>query len=194
MASATLDLEQVAPAASESDAARHYEVIDGIRKETPRLGSYETQIASDLAAFLIVHQHPHQTGKVATEMLFRLDASGDLKRRPDLAYVSYERWPKGKKPSPSDGWAVVPDLAVEVVSPANTATEIVKKIGHYFEAGVRLAWVIYPWEELIYVYESPRAIRVLGRDDVLLGGDVLPGFALPLAMLFSSEDEAPAAP
>src|SRR4051794_10823344 len=99
----------------------HDEVIGGGRGEAPRVGSYETQIASILHGLLFPYGRDHGIGQAVSEMLFRLDESGDEKRRPDLAFVSYARWPKGKRSAPKDGWAVVPDLAVEVVSDSNTA-------------------------------------------------------------------------
>jgi Uma2 family endonuclease len=87
-----------------------------------------------------------------------------------------------------EAWEVVPDLAVEVVSPSNTAIEVVKKLGDYFRAGVRQVWVIYPVQQFIYVYTSLADIRVLQPGDDLDGGAVLPGFRLAVSTLF--EDEA----
>ena len=118
------------------------------------------------------------------EALFRLRAEPKLQRRPDAAYVSFERWPKGRRIPTDNAWDVIPDLVVEVVSPTDLAEEIPTKIREYFEAGVRRAWVIYPHESLVYEYDSPRSIRVLGREDALEGGAIIPGFRLDLAELF----------
>ena len=73
-------------------------------------------------------------------------------------------------PARDNAWDVVPDLAVEVISPHNPAEESVQKIREYFEAGVILVWVVYPEERQVYVYESPKQIRVLTGDDTLDGG------------------------
>jgi Uma2 family endonuclease len=81
---------------------------------------------------------------------------------------------------------VVPNLAVEVVSPTNTADEVVEKIEEYFAAGVQLVWVIHPKRRRFEVYESPTAVRVLGPGDVLDGGTVLPGFRLPIDDLYAA--------
>ncbi|WP_435009421.1 Uma2 family endonuclease [Tundrisphaera lichenicola] len=88
-----------------------------------------------------------------------------------------------------NAWDVVPDLAVEVVSPTNHAEEIPTKVREYFEAGVRRVWVLHLHESLVYEYDSPRAIRVLDRQDTLEGGVVLPGFRLALADLFEGPEE-----
>jgi Uma2 family endonuclease len=81
-------------------------------------------------------------------------------------------------------WDVVPDLAVEVISPSDLVYDLIQKIAEYFEAGVRLVWVVYPPQRLVYVYESLTRARILTVADELEGGAVLPGFRLPVANLF----------
>jgi Uma2 family endonuclease len=147
-------------------------------------------LANDLACYLIEHfGRLGRQGRVVIEVLFRINVSTNLQRRPDLAYVSYERWPRRKRPAPKDAWNVVPDLAVEVVSEHNSANEIQAKIQDYFRCGVRLVWVVYPMQAQVFVYDSPTRIAVAQRGDSLDGGEVLPGFRLPLDALFATDDE-----
>ena len=68
----------------------------------------------------------------------------------------------------------------------NTADEIDEKIETYFGAGVELVWVVFPLRRRIRVYDSPTQARVLSEDDDLEGGNVLPGFRIPIRDLFSS--------
>src|SRR5262249_22456182 len=119
-------------------------------------------------------------------IMFLLAVVG-TKRRPNVAYVSYERWPRERQVPHGEAWEVVPNLAVEVVSPSNSAVEVLAKIREYFQAGVQRVWGIYPTEELVYVYDSPTHNRILARDGQLDGEDVLPGFRLPVAALFEEE-------
>ena len=112
-----------------------------------------------------------------------------LKLRPDVAFVSKARWPLRKQAPRTEAWKVIPDLAVEVVSPSNKAGELIEKMLDYQRAGVRLIWHVYPVQEVVLVFESPESVRVLNRDDTLDGGTVLPGFRLPLATLFEDDDE-----
>jgi Uma2 family endonuclease len=167
----------------------HYEVVDGQFVETPRMGAFESVIASILQTYLGPYAKEKGLGRVAIETLFILDATRRLRRRPDVAYVSYERWPRSRRVPRAEAWDVVPDLAVEVVSPTNTADEVLGKIREYFEAGVRRVWVIYPTEELAYVYRSPTQNVILATADEFDGEDVLPGFRLGLSKLFEAEDE-----
>jgi Uma2 family endonuclease len=166
----------------------HYEVVDGRRVELAPMGVHESLIASALMFFLQMFAKPRRLGRAAVEALFDLAPVG-RERRPDVAFVSSLRWPYNRlAPRSENAWKVVPNLAAEVVSPSNTADEVLVKIHEYFKAGVELVWVIYPEPGEVYVYESPVAVRVLTRKDVLDGGKVLPGFQLALAELF--EDEA----
>jgi Uma2 family endonuclease len=132
----------------------------------------------------------HRLGRLESEMLFSLDAAVDLKRRPDLAFISYERWPRDRAVPRTAAWDVVPDLAVEIISPTNLATAVLAKIAEYFQHGVRCVWVVYPVEEQVYVYDSVTSVRILTRADRLAVPSILPQFELPLESLFETESPA----
>ena len=130
----------------------------------------------------------NKLGLVVVEVLFQIDPDRRRKRRPDVAFVSGERWPIGRNvPRGDAAWEVVPDLAVEIVSPNDLADEVVDKLADYFRVGIRLAWYVYPSQALIYVYDSPKSVRILSMGDDLDGGAVLPGFKLPVSALFGED-------
>ncbi len=66
-----------------------------------------------------------------------------------------------------------------------------EKIDEYFRAGVELVWVIYPVQRIVHVYESMKRIRVLLGTEEIDGGQVVPGFRLPLTALFQEPSTAP---
>jgi Uma2 family endonuclease len=122
-------------------------------------------------------------------MLFRIPLPQDAsrERRPDIAVVSYQNWPVDSPQDPdANAWEVIPDLAVEVISPTDRAEDQREKVLEYFRAGVRCVWVVYPKLRLIDVYESPTRIQILTEEDTLRGEPVLPGFELTLASLFDT--------
>jgi Uma2 family endonuclease len=162
-----------------------YEVIDGIRVRTPPRAAISGWTASEISRHL-GNFAVANLGRSVVEILFHLPAPIDRDRRPDVAFVSYQRWAK-TRPVPSSGnaWDVVPNLATEVVSPTDSVDELEQKIAEYFRAGVQLVWVVHPTRSKIHVYESPSQITVLSRDDILDGGAVVPGFRLALAELFT---------
>jgi Uma2 family endonuclease len=164
-----------------------YEVVNGERIGKPLISASAVKIGTRLTVEMGVFLYDKSVGEVFTEMLFRLPLREDAsrKRRPDVAYVSFARWPADRPmPARGDVWDVVPDLAVEVISPSNPAQESVQKVREYFEAGVSLVWLVYPVDRLVYIYGSPTEIRVLTAADTLDGGTVLPGFKLSLNRLF----------
>jgi Uma2 family endonuclease len=160
-----------------------FEIVNDERVELPPMGAPETVMASRISNAIGRVAFPGDLGESVTETLFRLRSKPSVQRRPDVAFVSYARWAKGRMIPPGNAWNVIPDLVVEVVSPTDNAKEILIKVREYFEAGVRRVWVLYPGEWLVYEYDSPRSIRVLGREDALEGGEVIPGFRLPLSEL-----------
>jgi Uma2 family endonuclease len=81
---------------------------------------------------------------------------------------------------------VVPDLVVEVLNESNTRAEMDRKLREYFDAGVRLVWFVQPKTQTALMYSSPAKVQKVAKDGTLQGGDVLPGFKVPLKQLFTS--------
>ena len=167
------------------DDVERYEVIDGIRVEREPMRAFETVLASWLCHLLNSFAAGKKLGLAVNETLFVLNASRNLQRRPDVAFVSYARWPAAIVARAS-AWDVVPDLAVEVVSPTNLAEEIDSKVTDYFQSGVRLVWVFYLDAGRVYIYQSPTQVSIVERTGTLDGGEVLPGFRLPIVQLYEA--------
>src|SRR5262249_14942202 len=149
MATATPPIEITPAPPSGGDAL--YEVVGGQVVEKAAMGAYATWIASLLAQAMGAFATAQQRGRVGVEMLFRLDMK--LQRRPDVAFVAFDRWPRGRQVPDDAAWDVIPDLAIEVNSPSNTGDEIIVKVNDYFRAGVVRVWVVYPIARTVYLYE-----------------------------------------
>ncbi len=154
-------------------------------EEHPPMSIDASVIATEIVVNLGVANRATRCGRQVVEVLFHLPPPVNRNRRPDVAFVTHARWaadlpiPRGR-----NAWDVVPDLAVEVVSPNDFAQELMTKIAEYFSVGVRLVWVVYPNEKIIHVYESFTTIRCLTERDELTAGDVLPHFRVPVGSLF----------
>jgi Uma2 family endonuclease len=167
------------------DSDKLYEVVDGELVEVPAMGMIAGVIATELSRRLGNFASEHKLGWVVTEVMFRLPPTGN-QRRPDIAFVAYDRWPGPGLPSGDPpAWEVAPNLIVEVVSPTDRAEELDEKVHEYLTAGVALVWVIYPSRRSAHVYQSPNAGRRLLPGDDLVGDPVLPGFRLRIDELFS---------
>ena len=174
------------------DSERLYEIVDGKKVFLPLRTVAASDLANRLGRHLYLHPETDQLGRVLLFMLYHLPLEEDRNRRPGTSFVSFERWPSGKRIDEyADAWDVVPDLVAEVLGPDDYVEEIVTKIDEYFRAGVRLVWVVYPRHRLVYVYESPTRVRILTRADEIDGGPVLPSFRLSLATLFPEGVAAP---
>jgi Uma2 family endonuclease len=171
--------------AAEARQNRLCELVDGVLVEKA-MGFVEACLAgailSALRAFVIPRNLGVVSGADGMVSLFP-----DLIRIPDVAYASWDRLPGGRMPS-EPAPRLAPDLAVEVLSASNTVAEMARKRREYFEAGVHLVWMVDPRVRTVTVYDAPDQPRVLGEADTLDGGDVLPGFELPLRQLFAELD------
>ncbi|NJR12750.1 Uma2 family endonuclease [bacterium] len=105
---------------------------------------------------------------------------GEDRYIPDASFISYARMPEES----SDPYQfAAPDLAVEVVSPGDRDKDIVPKVVTYLAAGTAV-WLVFPEAQEVQVFVAGQPVRKLGINDTLTGGDILPGFTLPLTTLF----------
>jgi Uma2 family endonuclease len=112
----------------------------------------------------------------------KLGHSPDILRGPDVGVVAKEREPTGKG---AEGWLEgAPDFVVEVAGDAQAPSLLAKKALEYLAAGAKMVCIIDPEPERVMIYEPPNRVRILGRDEVLDAGEVLPGFSCPVAQLF----------
>ena len=165
--------------------SRLCELVDGVLVEKT-VGYYESYLAVQLGYFLAGFVRRHRLGVVAGEAgMMRLSAG--LVRIPDVSFVSWSQLPGRRVPRVPIA-DLAPDLAVEVISPSNTTREMERKLQDFLAAGVQLVWYVYPEPQEIHVYTAERQ-DVLTIDQELSGGDVLPGFVLPLRQLFEESEE-----
>jgi Uma2 family endonuclease len=113
---------------------------------------------------------------------FLLEDDPDSVVMPDVTFIRRDRMPPD---SELDRFApVAPDVALEVLSPSNTRQEIDEKLAIFRAAGAALIWIADPVTKTIGAYSPAGLLRVYGLGDDLDGGDVLPGFLVPVAAFF----------
>ncbi len=169
----------------EAHEDRLCELVDATLVEKTA-GAYESYLASVLIRLIGNFVADNDLGVVLGEAGMMRLAPG-LVRVPDVSFISWQRLPGRDLPS-EPIWDLCPDLAIEVLSRFNTRREMDRKLHDYFTAGTRLVWYVHhaPRREVL-VYVSAIAHRAVGEDETLDGGDVLPGFRLPLASLFAKQ-------
>jgi Uma2 family endonuclease len=161
------------------------ELVDGVLVEKA-MGLRESLLAGVLITALRTFVIPRNSGLVTgADGMLRLFPG--LIRIPDVAFISWDRIANRRVPTVPVPH-LVPDLAVEVLSKSNTKGEMARKCREYFEAGVQLVWLVSPRTRTVAVYTSPEQFATLDEMQTLDGGEVLPGFALPLRELFAELD------
>ena len=159
-----------------------YEVIDGVYVEKP-MGLVENLIANILIDHLRPFCRANQLGHAVMEVLFDIPHSKN-DRKPDVAFVSFDRWAANRPVPRVNAWPVAPDLAVEVISPTDKAFDVIEKVQEYFAGGVRQVWHVYSHTEQVVIFDSPTTARVVNRTDELTAEPVVPGFRMAAADLF----------
>jgi Uma2 family endonuclease len=162
---------------------QHCELIAGELVIMSPAGFDHGGIAGNMAMALGVFIRPRRLGMVAVaEPGFQIARDPDTVRAPDVAFVRADRIPPGGV----KGFFVgPPDIAVEVLSPSDRASEVTAKAQDWLQAGCPLLWVVDPETRTISVYRSRNEITVLTETDTLTGGEVLPGFAVPVKEIFA---------
>lgn len=160
---------------------RLYELVDGALVEKD-MGFQESMIAMLLGRLLGNFVAERDLGVVLGPD-GALQVLPDQVRIPDVCFLSWARFPDRQLPAEPIP-ELAPDLAVDVLSAGNTPREMERKLHDYFEAGVRLVWYIHPETRTAQVFTSPAEVQSLELDEILCGGDVLPGLEIPLSELF----------
>jgi Uma2 family endonuclease len=161
-----------------------YELIEGELQRFDLNGAMHGMICSRVASRLACHVHKAELGTVVGLSGFHIARDPDTVRAPDASFVTKEQiarcgLTKGYFPE-------APALAVEVVSPGDTAEEVDSKVRSWLSAGTQMVWVVYPRGRTVTVYRSLDDIHVLTEKDQLTGEPVVRGFACAVSDLFSS--------
>jgi Uma2 family endonuclease len=168
-------------AAMGSDAP--YELIEGELHEVSPSWIKSSIVASRISWRLAAFVEDRSLGFVSGEEGgFQLRRNPDTVIAPDLAFVREERIPNNY--DFDSYFPGAPDLAVEVVSFSDTPADVMRKLALYASAEVPLVWVVYPARKAVTIHTLGEPPRTIGEQDILDGGDVLPGFELSVAEIF----------
>ena len=162
------------------DDGHKHELVDGGIVVSPT-GFRHSEIVIKISHIIATFLEKSPLGKVYSADVGIVLPNGNL-RSPDVTFIRNEKLPGGKSP---EGFAeVVPDLAVEVLSPSDSFTQVGRKIGEYIECGVPLVWLVDPARETVTVYRSLSETEQHGSQDTIDAEPVLPGFSCPVSKFF----------
>lgn len=166
------------------EATSRNELVEGLVVTEPRPGYPHGAAQVSIASALHEHVSKHGLGRVVSDVGFVLARDPDTVRAPDVAFVSRDRLGSIDDLS---GWLPgVPDLAVEIRSPHDRASEVRGKIADYLAAGAREVWVADIERRELVVYRELLSPRTLSASATVEGGELLPGFAITVADLLGA--------
>jgi Uma2 family endonuclease len=160
----------------------HYELVKGEVVEMAPPGGVHGRTAIAISSALYTFVLQHDLGEVVGESGFYLERHPDMVRAPDVAFIRKERVPA--QGLPRAFIMGVPDLAVEVVSPWDTASQLEIKVHDYLRTGAQRVWVVYPDSRRVAVHRPDGQARWYGQDEAIEDEELLPGFSLPLSQIF----------
>lgn len=163
------------------DDGMQRELICGVLAENMPPGDEHGRLVIRIGKLLDNYSEDNDYGDVrGGDSGFLLERDPDTVRCPDVAWVA-----PGRLPGPVAGYPeLAPDLVVEVKSPSNSNPEMAAKAAMWLSYGSRMVWVADPQPVTVTVYRPNAAPVTLHEDDILDGGDVLPGFTTPVWRLF----------
>ncbi len=165
----------------DSDALKLYEVVDGKIVEKPPMGAKNSVLARFLQDLMGPFARSNGLGRVVPETLFLIDRARNLKRRPDLAFVSAAALAfEAPRPSKRKAGTLSPTWPSRSSANPTPSMPSRSRSRSIFRPSVRAVWVVLPVTKKVYVYESPTQVRILQVGDTLEGGDLLPGFQVAL--------------
>jgi Uma2 family endonuclease len=189
-----LTVEEFAALPPEPEGWRS-ELIEGrVIRMPPVLDPHHDQIIANLVAALLPFARAHKLGRVTLSQvgydLTPANADKGPTLVPDLAFVSRGRAEQVREARKHKRYMhLAPDLAVEVVSPSQaTSAEMEERAQRWLKGGTQLVWNIWPDPERVDVWPADGEMQTLKAPARLSGGDVIPGFALPVADLFVFDD------
>lgn len=161
-----------------------YELVEGELRQMSPAGGKHGKIAMELGRILSNYVKANKLGDVfAAETGFKLREKPDTVRAADVSFLRKERV---DEIGDAEGFVPgAPDLAVEVISPNDTATEVEEKVAEWLQYGTQLVWIVNPKRRTVTVYQAPNHITRLSEADALDGGDAVPGFSCAVADIFS---------
>jgi Uma2 family endonuclease len=177
-------------------AHKRYEYVDGYARPLgqeitgpdgeiivapTRLG--HGKITGRLHTLIGAYVMEHHLGEVlGAETGFLMRSDPPEMRAADIAFITAKR----ARQEQDEGWlSAPPDLAVEVISEYDSAAEVRIKAEAYMAYGTRMLLVVYPRNRVIDVYQPGQPVQTLTEQDALEGGDILPGFSVPLTTIFT---------
>ena len=163
------------------DDGYRYELARGaLTERMPPPGDRHGDVTGRFSFELRMYSEGNDFGFVRDNAGFQLESDPDTVRAPDVAWIAPGRIAK----SIPGYQRLTPDLVVEIKSPNDTPPAVAERAAMWLRHGSREVWYGDPEHTTVTRYRPGQEPEALGEDDILDGGDLLPGFSVPVWRLF----------
>ena len=160
------------------DSPGKHELLDGELIEMPPVKRRHSKIQLRIQERLRPYFLERNLGEVYVEAGYKLGERHWV--QPDVSFASKQQDQNGDPEGYLEG---APGLAIEVISEANTAESVDRKIAKYFEYGGEEVWVFYPKTRRVWMYRRNERAAIEHRD--ILTSALFPDWKLNLAEVFA---------
>jgi Uma2 family endonuclease len=162
------------------DDGMHHEILEGEMITLPPPKSGHSLVASNAYKGLLPLEE-RGLGRVFAEAGYRLSDDPATWIQPDVSFLRKER----VLATAPDGYFLgAPELAIEIVSPSESARDLERKMDALLAAGGQAVWVVYPASRKVRVFLGDGTSFSRGIHDTLSAPGLLPGWELPVVKLF----------
>jgi Uma2 family endonuclease len=157
-----------------------YEWNDGIIEKTIAMKQNELYIIRNLTLLFMTTQASQNGGWLMPEV--EVWTSTTQWRKPDIAFFTKEQIRAGENNQNS-----IPPFVIEVLSTFDPINIVTNKLIEYFKAGVQVVWHIFPEQQMVYVFTSPKHVTICEGEDICSAAPALPDFTIAARDIFRNE-------
>lgn len=162
------------------DDGMHHELIEGELQTLPPPRLRYTEVAQQV--FLALKAIEKKAGcRAYIEAGYKLTHHPPTWLQPDASLMRAERVAEA---DPDGFLQGAPEIAVEVISPSESAVDVERKTELYPAHGAQIVWVIYPRSRKVRVFLADGTEFQRGLHDSLTLPGILPDWTLPVATIF----------
>ena len=162
-----------------------FELVKGEVVELSPVNDEHSGIAINIGTAFNNYSRRYGFGQAGVEAGYMLLTGPDTVRGPD---VSFRLVPRGERRQSMGFLPGAPDIAVEVISPSNTAATVARKVAEYLDAGAQRVWIAYPATRTairhVIIHHPNGTTITYSGEDVITDEELLPGFSLTLSEIF----------
>jgi Uma2 family endonuclease len=162
---------------SEGGPGVKYEYNKGVVEKSEAMKMKEQYLVFNI----LRHFSDTKAAKEGSQIIQELEiwTSEEQWRKPDLSFLTIEQARAG-----AQGYEPIPEFIIEVISSNDKINLVKNKVYEYFQAGVKVLWLVFPEQKVVEVYRSPEDLVVCSGAKLCSAEPVVEGFVMKAEEVF----------